>query len=465
MSIARKSLIFSLATFISRIGGLVRDVTLAATFGAGRMLDAYFVSIVFPFFFRKIFGEGAMASSFIPHYRTSRNKDEFVSSVINSLGLLTISIVVLTQFFPDVVSKIFAPGYPPEVLEEIGKLVKISSLFIPIVFLWAVFYSILNSHDVYFLPALSPLFMNIGVITGVLLGKTPLWGVVGFVSGGAIATLSLYLKAKRYFRYKFTFKGFSRYAPDFLKATLAVMANQLNLLVDTIVASFLGSGAVSSIQLASRLFQLPMGLFVVAVSTVSLVEMTERDARKEALSSAIFLSLPSAVGLFFLGEGVVSLVYSFGRLSSESVEMISDVLNMYAPGVVFYSIYSVSLRFHHSRKRMNIPLLASTLVSLTNAALDVPLGLKMGPSGIALATSIAGLVGTIFFAVRKELVFDWKEVSKIALSSLVVGILLISFQSTGKLSTLFLIVLSIVVYFSALKLLKSRTLSEVLSRR
>ena len=465
MSIARKSLIFSSATFISRIGGLVRDVTLAAVFGAGRMLDAYFVSIVFPFFFRKIFGEGAMASSFVPHYRTSNSRDEFVSSVINSLGLLTISIVVLVQFFPGIASKIFAPGYPPEVLEEIGELIRISSLFIPIVFLWAVFYSILNSHDVYFLPALSPLFMNIGVITGVLLGKTPFWGVVGFVSGGAAATLSLYMKARRYFRYRFTFRGFSRYAPDFLKATLAVMANQLNLLVDTIVASFLGSGAVSSIQLASRLFQLPMGLFVVAVSTVSLVEMTEKDARKEALSSAIFLSLPSAVGLFFLGEGVTGLVYSFGKLSRESVEMISEVLRMYAPGVIFYSIYSVSLRFHHSRKKMNVPLVASTLVSLTNAALDVPLGLKMGPSGIALATSIAGLVGTVFFAIRRELVFDWKEVSKITLASLAVGLLLISFRTTGKISTLLLIIASVAVYFSTLRLLKSRTLGEVLSRR
>ena len=464
MSIARKSLIFSSATFISRIGGLVRDVTLAAVFGTGRSLDAYFISIVFPFFFRKVFGEGAMASSFVPHYRTSKDRDVFVSSVVNSLGLVTISIALLAQFFPGIVAKIFAPGYPQNILAEIEKLVRVSSLFIPIVFIWAVFYSILNSHNVYFLPALSPLFMNIGVITGVLIGKTPFWGVFGFVSGGAVASLSLYVKARKFFKYRFTFKGFSRYAPDFLKATGAVMANQLNLLVDTMVASFLGAGAVSSIQLASRLFQLPMGLFVVAVSTVSLVELTERDARREALSSAVFLSLPSGVGLFLLSDGITNLVYSFGNLSPKACKIISEVLRMYAPGVVFYSIYSVALRFHHSRKKMNVPLVASSLVSLTNAALDIPLGLKMGPSGIALATSVAGLIGVLFFAFRRELIFDWNELSKIFIASAIVGALLIFFQAEGKFLTLILITLSIVVYFLILKLLGSRTLKEIIRR-
>ncbi len=466
MSLIKKSLAFSSATFVSRITGLLRDISLAVVYGAGKVLDSYFVSIIFPFFFRKIFGEGALASSFVPHYRSVENKDEFVSSVLNVLGITTMAIVLLIELYPGIVPMLFAPGYPQEVTAEVKKLVRISVLLVPLMFFWATFYSVLNSHKKFFFPALTPLFMNIGVIAGTLLGKGTLWSVTGFVIGGAVSTVMLGHEALKYFEYRFVFKGFGGFLPDFLKATASVMTNQLNLLVDTLVASFLEFGAVSSIQLASRLYQFPVGLFVVAVSTVSLVEMTEREARKDASSAALFLSLPSAIGLFVLSDGVVNLLYSFGNFSSQATFLTSRVLKMYSLGIVFYSLYLVSLRYHHSAKRMNIPFVSSLLVSGINIILDFPLGFSLGAPGVALATSISSMAGVAFFGIRKEIKLDWCEFTKVSISSAVMGFVAWFIgRSGGKLETALAISVALGVYFTMMKLLKSRVLDEVISRR
>ena len=466
MSLIRRSLVFSTATLVSRVVGLFRDISLAMVYGAGKALDAYFVSIVFPFFFRKIFGEGALASSFVPHYKTSKNRDEFVSSVLNSLGLVTFAIVIAVEIFPQMVPYMFAPGYSHETILQMESLVRISALLIPIIFFWATFYSVLNSHGKFFLPAVTPVFMNLGVILGTLVGKKTLWSVTGFVFGGVVSAVILGIEASKYFKYRFTFKGIGSFLPDFLKATVSVMTNQLNLLVDTMVASFLGAGVVSSIQLSSRLYQLPIGLFAVAVSTVSLVEMTERDARKDAVSAALFLSLPSSIGLFVLSDGIVNLLYSFGNFSRGAAHLTSEILRMYSIGVVFYSIYLVSLRYHHSAKRMGVPFMASLVVSGANAALDFPLGFSIGAKGIALATSIASILGVVFFVLRKEVLIDLKETIKIGLSSSLVGVSAWLLKgSGGRLETILAISVSTIVYLASMKFLKSSTLVEILKRR
>ncbi len=462
MSVVRKSLVFSSATFISRLGGLLRDVSLAAVYGASRMLDAYFVSIVVPFFFRKVFGEGALSSSFVPAYKRAENRDVFVSSVLNSLGIVTTVIVALIEIFPGTVASIFSPGLTKEIVVP---LVRVSALMIPLIFLWAVFYSILNSHGRFFLPALSPVLMNLGVIAGTLLGKSVLWSIWGFVLGGTAAAAILGIEASRYFRYRFTMRGFSGYAPNFLKATLAVMANQLNLLVDTAVSSMLGEGAVSAVQLASRLYQLPMGLFVVAVSTVSLVEMSERDARRESFDASLYLALPSAVGLFALSEGIVRLVYSFGRFSGNAVDITGETLRMYSIGLVFYAVYSVALRYHHAKGEMNVPLISSFIVSGVNIVLDFPLGFSMGPSGVALATSLAGMAGTLFFWMRKEMILDRVELMKMLFASTLVGTSAwILGKGGGRTETILAVILGVVIYVLLSIALKIRAFSEITRR-
>ncbi|MCD6450520.1 MAG: murein biosynthesis integral membrane protein MurJ [Thermotogaceae bacterium] len=467
MSVLAGSIAFSVATFISRIFGLARDVTLAAIYGASGVLDAYLVSIIFPFFLRKIFGEGALGSSFVPFYKSVEDRDGFVSSVINTFLIITFAIVVIVEIFPGIVSSVFAVGYNVEGKEQIERLVRITVLFVPEIFLWAVFYSILNSHDKFFLPALSPFLMNVGVIVGTLAGKDVFWSAVGFVLGGLAAAIALGVKAVKYFNYKFVFNKMKGFWKAFSQATLAMMANQLNLLVDVNVASFLGYGSISFLQLASRLYQLPLGLFSVAVSTVALSKMSGKEKKekemKDAVETVLLFTLPSFLGLFILSKDLIYLIYGYGKFDEFAVLNTAKVLAMYSIGIVPYSLYYIALRYHHSSKRMSIPLYASILVTSTNGVLDVILGRIMGASGIALATSIAGMVGSVFFLLRKEISVLYKENLKIVLSSAVMGAMLYLARPLGnsRLFTLFLVLIAASVYFLTLISLNSEKAKEV----
>ncbi len=468
MSLLAGSLAFTAATLLSRISGLARDVTLAAVYGASVALDAYMISIIFPFFLRKIFGEGAMGSSFIPYYKTSKNRNEFTSSVINTFLLITFIIVLLVEIFPDFVPYIFSMGYETSGKETIERLVRITAFFIPEVFLWAIFYSILNSHGKYFLPALTPLFMNLGVIIGTWIGKDPMWSAMGFVIGGGSATLVLGIEAAKYFKYTFTFRGMGKFVWTFLKAASAMMANQFNLLVDTNVASFLGMGAISYLQLASRLYQLPLGLFGVAVSTVALSVMSGEEEEKEkkmkdAVQTVLLLTFPAFVGILILPEKLTFLIYGFGKFGENAVTITADVLRMYSIGIVPYSLFYIGLRYHHSSKRMGIPLLATLIVSSSNALLDIILALALGVKGVALATSLAGIIGLMFFVIRKELNPGGLESIKIAGASLLMGAFLIFLKdlSHSRIYTLLLVFIAMGAYYAFLKLFKSSKVREI----
>lgn len=136
MSSIKKTLAFSLGTFFSRITGLVRDVILAKTFGASSTLDAYYVSIVFPFFLRRTFAEGAMSSAFMAIYKKLKNKEEkaqFTSAVLTSLGLVTLVIVFLSEVFPYFMASIFATGADEEVKSLAADLIRLTAPFITIV--------------------------------------------------------------------------------------------------------------------------------------------------------------------------------------------------------------------------------------------------------------------------------------------------------------------------------------------
>ncbi len=468
MNILAGSLAFSLATFFSRIFGLIRDVVLAAFYGASPLLDAYLVAIIFPFFLRKIFGEGALGSSFVPFYKTSEDRDSFTSGVINFFLIITLVIVVLVEIFPSMIPAVFSMGYAVEGKERIEALVRVTVLFVPAVFLWAVFYSILNSHNKFFLPALSPLFMNIGVILGTVIGKDPFWSAVGFVTGGFFSAFVLGFYASKYFKYKFKLFPGKSFISAFLKATASMATAQINLLVDTNVASFFGSGAISYLQLASRLYLLPLGLFGVAVSTVALSVMSGSDEKtekmKEAISSVLFFSIPAFIGLLVLSDDIVHLIYGTGRFTEADVTMTANILKMYSFGIIPYSVYNIGLRYHHSSKEMTVPLIATVIVSSTNVVLDIVLGILIGVSGVALSTSIAGMVGLLFFTVRKEIHIDTNELLKITISSLFMGFFAYILKDpTNKIWTLILVFLSALIYLFFMKILNSKKATEMLN--
>ncbi|MFN3691913.1 MAG: lipid II flippase MurJ, partial [Fervidobacterium sp.] len=180
MSVLVSSLAFAIATFISRILGLLRDMLMASKFGTSWQADAYFVAILFPFFLRRVFGEGAMTSAFVPLYSESEDKGEFVSSVLSSFTLLLLIIVGLVIVFPDIVIYLFSSGASPSTKELIRSLVRITAPSIIFIFWWSITYSMENTRGKFFYPALTPIIPNIVLIVSLLFpGVTiygPAWG-------------------------------------------------------------------------------------------------------------------------------------------------------------------------------------------------------------------------------------------------------------------------------------------------
>ncbi|MFN6992452.1 MAG: lipid II flippase MurJ, partial [Fervidobacterium sp.] len=254
MSVLVNSLAFAIATFLSRILGLLRDMLMASKFGTSWQADAYFVAILFPFFLRRVFGEGAMTSAFVPLFAESKEKDEFVSSVLSSFTLLLLVIVILVIVFPDIVIYLFSSGASPQTKELIRSLVRITAPSIIFIFWWSITYSIENTKGKFFYPALTPIIPNIVLIASLLFPGVTIYGPTwGFLLGELAAFLALAYPLRNY-KLKFTFKYVREFLKYFWPSFLAMSISQINSIVDTNVVSYFSQGqggGVSYLQYAS----------------------------------------------------------------------------------------------------------------------------------------------------------------------------------------------------------------------
>ena len=469
----KKTFSFSLATFLSRITGLLRDIMLAHIFGTSPFLDSYFVSISFPFFLRRIFAEGAMTSAFIPLYHENmkdiEKRNMFVSSILTSLGSVALSLVILTEIFPKIVPLLFASKASERIVEYSITLVRITSPFLLIVFVWSVLYGIHNIHGSYFLPAITPMFSNIGVLLGAILGKDIKYVAIGFLIGGIMTIIPLIPLIKKLgIVYRPTFKYSKEFFKLFFPTAFAMSVSQVTTIVDINVASFLGEGNVSSLQFASRLYQFPYGVLTVALSTVTLPVLTMLKNKKNELTKilnrTLFLTLPSAFGLLILSKEIVSLFYEHGAFSFNDTLRTSLILSFYSLGLPFYSMVAVLTRSRHAEKEVLLPLKSTMLISLTNAFLDIILGLKIGVAGIALATSISGIIGCFFMVKKMNVKIDKKNLLKYILSGIMMALFLSLIKSfhEGHFWTIFMVILGIVLYTLFSKILRIKELEEIL---
>lgn len=249
--------------------------------------------------------------------------------------------------------------------------------------------------------------------------------------------------------------------------------SQINSIVDTNVVSYYSStnrGGVSYLQYASRFYMLPYGLFGVAVATVILSTISnDRENYKQHLrkgiTSTLFFTLPATTGLVVLSQPIIRLFYEYGKFTAHDTKITAQVLSAYAIGLPFYGVYSTMSRARHALKDMKTPLRATVLVATVNVVLDLAVGLKYGPVGVALATSIAGLVGCVYLVLkeREKDLFESENVY-VAISSTAMGLLTFWFSTLSSkrfwvlLSTLF----GVVVYLSISFLFFRRKLTNFL---
>jgi len=413
----------SVATMLSRILGLVREQLIASLF-TRTATDAFYVAFRIPNLLRDLFAEGAMSSAFVPtftEYLKNRGKKEAweLASNILSLLLIGLSLITLLGIFSSelLVSK-FAGEFrtTPGKFELTVLLTQIMFPFLPMVALAAVVMGTLNSHGTFFLPALAPALFNIGsiVVALCLYFRLPEWGydpvlgmAVGTLCGGALQLLiqvpPLLKKGFAYSRsLSFRHPGVRRILLLMGPGTIGLASTQVNIFVNTWLATSQGEGPVSWLNYAFRLMQFPLGIFGVAIASATLptisaqVATGELEGLRKTLSSALrmvlVINIPASFGLIFLSRPIIALIYEHGRFFKETdTDATSKALIFYAIGLFAYSGIKVLVPAFYALGRSRVPVTISMVSVAANIALNLWLIQPFGYLGLALGTSLTAI--------------------------------------------------------------------------
>ena len=407
----------------SRILGVVREQVLAALFGAGNAMDAYNVAFRIPNLVRDLFAEGAMSAAFVPTFTKKLAADgkepawRLGNYVINALIVITGILVVLGMVFAEPLVTAFAGEYRevPGKLELTVLLTRIMLPFLTFVAIAAAVMGMLNSLHRFFIPALSPAMFNVATIVCAftLVPLLPRFGwppiaaiAIGTLVGG-VAQLALQwpLLRREGFSYrpalKWSDEGLRRVLVLMGPGTIGVAATQVNVFVNTVLATSEGTGAVSWLNFAFRLMYLPIGLFGVSIATATLPAVSRHAAQEDkaavrntiadSMSLMLMLNVPATFGLLVLATPIVRLIFERGAFTPADTAATAAALQLYALGLLGYSVVRIVSPAFYALGEARTPVKVSVATVLFNAALNIALVRAVGYRGLALGTSIAAL--------------------------------------------------------------------------
>ena len=421
--LARSAGIIGTATLASRLLGLIRDQVLAYLFGAGNAMDAFNVAYRIPNLMRDLFAEGAMSAAFVPtftrHLTLWGKADAWRvgNQLVNALLIITGSLVLLGIVFAEPLARLLAGSYAdiPGKLELTVFLTRIMLPFLTLVAIAAAVMGMLNSLNRFFAPALSPAMFNVGIIASAVLlvplmprlGLHPITAIaIGAIVGGvgqiALQLPSLYREG---YRYRPEFDPADPGLREILRligpGTIAGAAVQINLLVNMVLATGEGTGAVSWLSYAFRVMYLPIGIFGVSIATATLPAVSRHAAQdstegvrktiSNALRMMLVLNVPALVGLIVLAEPIVALIFERGSFLPSDTASTTAALVFYAPGLVGYSAVRIAVPCFYAMRNSLTPTLVSIGAVILNIVLNLILVRVMGFRGLALGTSIAAL--------------------------------------------------------------------------
>lgn len=419
-------------TFLSRIFGFIRDVVLAHALGAGLATDAFFVAFKIPNLLRRLFAEGAFSQAFVPvfsAYHIHRNHTELqqlVDRVAGILGLILLLVTLAGIIGAPILVMVFAPGF----LEQESKyeltvhLLRITSPYLLFVSLTALAGGILNTYRQFWIPAITPLFLNLALISATLWIapriEVPVTALAWSVLFAGIVQLLFQLpflaRLELLPRPHPIWKdpGVQRIFKLMLPAIIGSSVVQINLLIDTLLASFLATGSISWLYYSDRLVEFPLGIFGIALATVILPSLSEKHAQasKESFSHTLdwalrwscFIGIPAAVGLAILAGPILTTLFQYGEFSRYDVTMTSRSLIAYSFGLVPFILIKILAPGFYARQDMRTPVRIAIVAMLANIILNLALIFPLAHAGLALATSLSAWLnaGLLFLILKRQ---------------------------------------------------------------
>jgi len=421
--------------------------------------DAFFVAFRIPNLLRRLFAEGAFSQAFVPvisEYRSQRSPEEvreLVSSVSGSLGLAVLVASAVGAVAAPLLIVIFAPGFleQPEKFDLAAGMLRITFPYLFFVSLTALAGGILNAHDRFGVPAVTPIFLNLAMIlAAVWLAPRMEQPVValawGVFAGGVVQLLfqlpflwrhRLLVRPRLGFRHE----GVRRILRLMLPAIFGVSVGQISLLLDTLLASFLETGSVSWLYYSDRLMEFPLGVFGIALGTVILPSLARRHAEGAseqfsatvdwALRWVLLLGLPATVALAFLAAPLLSTLFQHGEFSASDVYMAQLSLVAFSLGLVGFMSVKVLAPAFYARQDIRTPVRIAVVALVANMAMNLMLIFPLAHAGLALATSLASFInaGLLYRLLVRQGVYrpspGWGGFAvRIALANLALGLLL-----------------------------------------
>lgn len=411
-------------TLVSRLSGFVRDVVMAAILGAGPVADAFFVAFRLPNHFRAIFAEGAFAAAFVPAYARTLEQAGlpaaklFADQIAAALIVMNLALLAFAMIFTPWVVGVLAPGLDPERFELAVALTRITFPYLALVSLETLFAGILNANNRFATAAAAPILLNLSIIGTLLLapffqdaGHAAAWGVLlagvamVFVVGGD-AELHGYGVRLRMPRLD---EPTRRFLKALGPAIIGAGGVQLALFADTVIASFLPTGALSALYYADRINQLPIGVVGIAVGTVLLPEMSRRlaagdekgaaAAQARGIQLALLLTVPCAAAAMTIPDLIMRALFARGAFTAADAVAAGSTLAAYSVGLLpFVLLRSFTAPFY-ARGDTATPVKAALLAVAINIALKIVLMGPLAQVGLALATSIGAWVNLSLLAI------------------------------------------------------------------
>ena len=469
----RSSGVVSFFTMLSRFMGLARDIIFARVIGAEALADVFFVAFKIPNFFRRLFAEGAFAQAFVPilgEYREKGSQAAVKALIDRVSGTLGISLLALTLFIvaaSPVMAGIFAPKWffdDPAKFAATADMLRITFPYLLFISMTGVAGGILNSYDRFAVPAFTPLLLNVTLIAAALIAA-PLfaepayalaWGV--FMAGVVQLIFQLPFLHRIHMlptpKVDWQDSGVRKILALMGPAIFGVSVSQINLLLDTMLATFLPTGSVSWLYYSDRLSELPLGVFAVAIATVILPNLSRHHAAESkqafsetldwALKLVLIIAVPAAAALMLLAEPILVTLFYYGDvMTARDMSMATLSLRAYAAGLVAFMLIKVLAPGFFAHQGMRTPVRIGVIAMVSNMLLNLLFVLplhhywQIGHMGLAAATSVSAFLnaGLLYVFLRKNNIYSpsahWLRFSLsliLSLSAMVAVLILVANQ-------------------------------------
>ncbi len=419
-SLLRSTSLVSLMTFLSRMTGFARDMVIAHMFGAGGNVDAFFVAFRIPNFMRRLFAEGAFSQAFVPvlaEYQQTQSVEEvrrFIARVSGQLCMVLSIVTAVGIAATPLIIFVFAPGFGEHSERSLlaMDMLRITFPYLMLVSLTAMAGAVLNTYGYFGVPAITPILLNAAMI-GAAFYISPHCSapIVGLAWGVLLAGVLQFLFQLPFLhRKKLLIKpqrsrkdaGVNRVMKLMLPALFGVSIAQLNLMVDSIFASFLQVGSVSWLYYTDRLTDFPLGVFGVAIATVILPHLSKRYARENkqqfseaidwGLKSLLLIGVPAVIGLSIFSMPLIASCFAYGKFTIADLLQTQKSLIALAMGVPAFMMVKVLASAFYAQQDINTPVKVGAVAMLVNSVLCAALIWPLAHAGLALASAVAGYV-------------------------------------------------------------------------